>query len=161
VKRIFLVVLMVAFFASAQGQRANADDISLYATYASASPVSGSLQTKRYDVLNIQKGFNPPGARMKRLGTTFTVIGGMLIVGGILVSSSASNDSGGYYSNGVYYQDNTNQVLGVVMIIYGVGFTIPGAILWSKGAKKMRWYEQQQELTLNIKGAGLGLAYKF
>jgi len=154
VKRILLFVLLLGVLESANAQYANAD-VSSNPGYASIT----NTKANGYGVLNIQKGFNPPGSRMAKLGKTFVVIGGALIVGGILVSSNAKSTS--YYSNGTYYQDNSQQVLGVVMIVYGVGFTIPGAILWSKGAKKMRWYEQQQEVTLNIKGAGLGLAYKF
>ena len=154
-KGILLIVLMFATIASVSAQYVNTD-----ATFHSGyTSLSGSSLSKRYDAFNIQKGFNPPGSRMAKLGKTFTVIGGALIVGGILVSSGAKTTT--TYSNGVYYQDNSQEVLGIVMIIYGVGFTIPGAILWSKGAKKMRWYEQQQELTLHLKGAGLGLAYKF
>jgi len=140
---------------SANAQYANID-ASFRHGYSSISSLPNN---NRYGVLNIQKGFNPPGARMAKLGKTFTIIGGALIVGGIIVSSNAKSSL--VYTSGGYYQDNSEEVLGYVMIIYGVGFTIPGVILWSKGNKKMRWYEQQQELTLNLKGAGLGVAYKF
>jgi len=51
--------------------------------------------------------------------------------------------------------------LGILMVTGGVGMTIPGIILWSKGSKKYKAYQAEQSASFNIKGAGVSLKYRF
>jgi hypothetical protein len=107
-----------------------------------------------------------PGLRMRKVGQTMTVIGGILFVGGIVVVSQADANTYSYQSNNGYTQEEGDPkfALGVVMITHGIGLTVPGIILWNKGAKKFnRWTEEQrqQHISLGIQRSGLGLHYRF
>lgn len=105
----------------------------------------------------------PPGLRMRNTGRTLTIIGSVLFVGGIAVYSSADE---GYYSyQSTNYGDEESgdpkAALGIVMITGGLGMTIPGIILWSKGAKKYNAYLREQSASVKFNGRGLSLKYTF
>jgi hypothetical protein len=107
-----------------------------------------------------------PGLRMRKAGQTMTIIGGILFVGGIAVVSQADANTYTYQSNNGYTQEEGDPkfALGVIMITHGIGLTIPGIILWTKGTKKFnRWTEEQrqQNLSMGIDRSGLGVRYRF
>ncbi|RAW01804.1 hypothetical protein [Pseudochryseolinea flava] len=109
-----------------------------------------------------------PGLRMKKAGQTMTIIGGILFVGGIVMVAQADDD---YYTSTTTTQYGTTTengdpkfALGVVMITHGVGLTIPGIILWTRGNKKFnRWTEEQrqQNLSMGLNRSGVGMRYRF
>ncbi|SKC86344.1 hypothetical protein SAMN05660236_5121 [Ohtaekwangia koreensis] len=113
------------------------------------------------------KPFSPPGLRMRNAGRTLTILGGAMLIGGIAVFASAEESyySTGYNSNtGNYEEGDPKAALGVVMIAGGLGMTIPGVILWSKGAKKYKRYLEQHEgetVSFNLNGNGASLCYRF
>jgi len=111
----------------------------------------------------IANSYNAPGLKMKRTGTTLTVVGGALLVGGVILVSNAS---------ALYYNSsNTNGTttssgdpkggFGILMVVGGVAMIVPGVILMSKGSKKYNQYKEEQKLSLGIRGAGLSLKYSF
>ncbi|MBL7856158.1 MAG: hypothetical protein JNM57_00600 [Cyclobacteriaceae bacterium] len=106
-----------------------------------------------------QDGFKIPGERMKRTGSTLTVIGGALFIGGIILTSQGSTEYDPYTG---YEVADEKLALGVTMLVVGTGMLVPGIIFWSKGAKKYnRYMEQQQSLSFKVRGPALSLAYRF
>jgi hypothetical protein len=104
-----------------------------------------------------------PGQRMKRTGTALTIAGAVFFVGGLALVSQADAL---YYSsttsnNGTVEQGDPKGGLGSVMVAAGVGMMVPGIIFWSKGAKKYRAYQEGQNVSISMKGAGLSLRLKF
>jgi len=126
--------------------------------------VSASAQyTPEKKTAYVANSYNAPGLKMKRTGTTLTVVGGAMLVGGIVLVSNAS---------ALYYNSNTTNGttttsgdprggFGVVMIAAGVGMIVPGIIFMSKGSKRYKEYKEEQNLSLGIRGAGLSLKYSF
>jgi len=113
------------------------------------------------------KVFMPPGLRMRNAGRTLTILGSAMLIGGIIVLSSADEM---YYnstttSSGTYEEGDPKAALGILMIAGGVGMTVPGVILWTKGAKKYKRYQEQHEdeqtVSFDFKGNGLALRYRF
>ncbi|MDH4092764.1 MAG: hypothetical protein OEV74_15865 [Cyclobacteriaceae bacterium] len=104
----------------------------------------------------------PPGFRMRNVGRTLTVIGGAMLIGGIIVYNNADKTFYNTYqtSTGTYNEGDPQAALGVLMIMGGTGMTIPGIILWTKGAKKYNRY-LERETALSIKGPGLSVRYRF
>jgi hypothetical protein len=108
----------------------------------------------------------PPGLRMRNAGRTLTVLGGAMLIGGIVLVNNADDL---YYSSqstsyGTYEEGDPQGALGVLMIVGGAGMSVPGIILWSKGAKKYNRYLEKQEASqtsLSFKGRTLSLAYRF
>lgn len=102
---------------------------------------------------------DPPGLKMKKIGTTLTIGGSIFFVAGALLLSQAD----AYYYNSTTTNGTTTTSgdpkggFGVVMVAAGLGMMIPGIIFWSKGAKKYNAYKQQQNLSLRIKGDRLSL----
>jgi hypothetical protein len=104
-----------------------------------------------------------PGVRMKRTGTALTIFGAILFVSGAALASQADAL---YYSStttsyGTVEEGDPQGGLGVVMLAAGTGMMVPGIIFWSKGAKKYKRYQEEQNVSLNVKGAGLSLRLKF
>lgn len=105
----------------------------------------------------------PPGQRQRTAGMIMTICGGAMIVGGLVIAGTADPNSGQMYqnSNGTYYTDGeAQQAVGVLGVIGGIGLTVPGIILWTKGAKKYNRYIEQQT-SINVTGNGLALSYHF
>ncbi|MBL0741242.1 hypothetical protein [Chryseolinea lacunae] len=105
----------------------------------------------------------PPGQRMRTAGTIMTLCGSAMIIGGLVIAGTADPNSGQTYqnSNGTYYTDGEMQeAVGVLGVIGGIGLTVPGIILWTKGAKKYNRYKEQQT-SINVTGNGLSLSYHF
>jgi hypothetical protein len=108
-----------------------------------------------------------PGLRMRNVGRTLTLIGGVLFVGGIAVVSQAdatyyNSTTSSQYGNST--EGDPNFAIGVLMISGGVGMVVPGIIFWSKGQKRYnRWLmeEQKQKMSFGIQRSGLGLSYRF
>lgn len=113
------------------------------------------------------KVYMPPGLRMRNAGRTLTIIGGALLVGGIIVFSSADETYYTYNSyNGTTYEEgDPKAALGILMIVGGLGTSIPGVILWTKGAKKYKRYLEQREgeqtVSFNMNDNGVSLRYQF
>ncbi|NJM25660.1 MAG: hypothetical protein HC859_09385, partial [Bacteroidia bacterium] len=104
-----------------------------------------------------------PGERMKRWGSTMTMLGGGLIIGGIIVVANADPDYNRYNSYyNTYDTTDPKYVWGTIMIVYGVGLTVPGVILWTRGIKKYNeYYEQQRQLSFRMQGNGVSLKYSW
>jgi hypothetical protein len=103
----------------------------------------------------------PPGFRMRNVGRTMTVAGAALLVGGIAVYSNADKTVYTVYtSSGTYDEYDPKLGLGLLMIMGGTGLTVPGIILWSKGARKFnRYVERQTACVWN--GSAISLHYRF
>jgi hypothetical protein len=89
------------------------------------------------------------------------VAGAGLLIGGIVVYSQA--DKTVYTvqtSQGTYDEIDPKVALGVFMIMSGVGLTVPGVIMWSKGTTKFNRYLERQT-ALVIDGNGVSLQYRF
>ncbi|HYF68531.1 MAG TPA: hypothetical protein VD884_10360 [Ohtaekwangia sp.] len=106
-----------------------------------------------------------PGLRMRNVGRTLTIAGSALLVGGIIVFASADER---YYTSqqtqyGTHEEGDPKALLGLLMITGGAGMTVPGIILWSKGAKKFNNYiaREREALSLNLSVTRIGLKYHF
>jgi hypothetical protein len=113
------------------------------------------------------KVYMPPGLRMRNAGRTLTIIGGAMLVGGVIVFGSADETYYSYNSyNGTTYEEgDPKAAIGILMMAGGLGMTIPGVILWTKGAKKYKRYLEQHEgeqtVSFNMNGNGVSLRYQF
>ena len=105
----------------------------------------------------------PPGLRMRKVGTILTICGGGMLIAGAIIYSNADPNSGQIHtnSNGTMYTDGElQQELGILCAGAGVGLTIPGIILWTKGTKKYNRYLETQT-AFNFTRNGAGLTYRF
>jgi hypothetical protein len=113
------------------------------------------------------KVYMPPGLRMRNAGRTLTIIGGAMLVGGVVVFGSAEETYYSYNSyNGTTYEEgDPKAAVGILMMVGGLGMSIPGVILWTKGAKKYNRYLEQHEgeqtVSFNTTGNGVSLRYRF
>jgi hypothetical protein len=103
----------------------------------------------------------PPGFRMRNVGRTLTILGAGVLIGGIVVFHNADKTIYTYQtSTGTYNEVDPKVALGVLMVMGGTGMTVPGIILWSKGARKFnRYLEQQTACVFN--GTSVSLQYRF
>ncbi|HEY9045435.1 MAG TPA: hypothetical protein VIN08_06045 [Ohtaekwangia sp.] len=156
-----LLVLIIAVPVSAQYNQTFAS-LEKSTTVAATSPIVVKPQGE-----GTYKVFMPPGLRMRNAGRTLTILGGAMLIGGVIVFSSADET---YYTttttnNGTYEEGDPKAALGIVMIAGGLGMSIPGVILWTKGAKKYKRYMEQHEgeqtVSFDLKGNGLALRYRF
>lgn len=135
------------------------------------TPAVASTVIRSPVVLPVAEGVRPaplrgPGLRMKKTGTTLTILGTAMIIGGVALVSSADDV---YYSQttsqyGTYEEGDPKGALGAVMLVSGAGMTVTGIILWSKGAKKYRRHLEMQEgatACLSLGGSGVSIAYRF
>ena len=97
----------------------------------------------------------PPGLRMLKAGRPLTFFGGLMIATGVVVISAANRHS--------YDDPNSKAVIGPILIVSGIGMTIPGIILWVRGSKKYNNYLKSKTATTSIQfqGNGLSLKYRF
>lgn len=108
---------------------------------------------------------NTPGLRKKKMGATMTIIGSVLLVTGVALVASADE---------LYYSSNTTNgntveegdpkgAIGVLLIAGGLGLTIPGIIIGTKGKKQYDRYKrsQQKTVSLNLRTNTAGLVYRF
>jgi hypothetical protein len=104
----------------------------------------------------------PPGYRMRNAGRLMTIIGAPLFIGGLIVFNNADEMyyNAGTTSSGTYSEGDPQAALGALMIVGGAGLTIPGVILWTKGAKKYKRH-LEREAAFNFKGTSLSLNYRF
>jgi hypothetical protein len=125
--------------------------------YANTSPiVIKDVQRVAYKIAY------PPGYKMRNAGRTMTIIGVPLFVGGLIVFNNADEN---YYnsvttSSGTYTEGDPQAAIGVLMTVAGAGLTVPGVILWSKGAKKYKRH-MEREAAFKINGKALSLSYRF
>lgn len=81
-----------------------------------------------------------------------------MFIGGIIVYSSA--DKSCYYDAYGYLICNDEKVyLGALMLVAGTGMLIPGIILWTKGAKKYKAYNEQLQGHVGLNS--VSLSYRF
>jgi hypothetical protein len=176
---IFLIMktlLIVVFVFTTMS--AYAQELPLSRVASSSPPVTQSQQFQntivsplfRKDVRSttLRSSFRMPGERMKKVGRTLTLLGGAMILGGISVYSSADKEvrtvTYTTSSGATYTQDEMDPkaALGILMIVGGVGMTVPGVLVWTKGVKKYnRYLEEQQRLSLDIRGTRAGFVYRF
>ena len=105
---------------------------------------------------------NVPGTRMRNTGRTLTIAGIPLLIGGIIIASSAESTHYNYTSSqgGSYEEGDPKGALGALMAVGGAGMIVPGIILWSKGAKKMKRYKEIEGISLEYTGSTVGLRVK-
>jgi hypothetical protein len=104
----------------------------------------------------------PPGYKMRNAGRTMTIIGVPLFIGGLIVFNNADEN---YYnsvttSSGTYTEGDPQAAVGILMTVGGAGLSIPGIILWSKGAKKYKRH-LEREAAFKFNGSTLSLSYRF
>jgi hypothetical protein len=102
----------------------------------------------------------PPGYRMRNTGRIMTIIGIPLFIGGIIVLNNLDENYYTVSSSSGYYDEVAVSPVGALMVVSGVGLTIPGVILWTKGAKKYKRH-MEREAAFNFNGKGLSLSYRF
>ena len=105
---------------------------------------------------------NAPGMHQKKIGTTLTVCGGVVLVIGTVLAATADSYSYNYSTNSngqVQESGDAKGAIGVVLIAAGIGMTIPGVIIWSKGVKRLNNYKQT--VSFKTKGASVGVAFRF
>jgi hypothetical protein len=136
-----------------------------YLAFNEVKPVSTHVPFRSYSESSTLAvtSVNLPGERMMKAGRTLTIAGGALLVAGIVLVATADEQYYNSYTTsygGTYEEGDPQFALGLVMAIGGVGMTIPGIILWSKGSKRYKAY-QQRESALEINPSNLGLRYRF
>jgi hypothetical protein len=107
---------------------------------------------------------NAPGMRKTKIGRGMTIGGGVLLVTGLALASTADSYSYSYTtsSNGTTTESgDIKGAIGVLFIAGGVGLTIPGIIIWSKGAKRLKEYKETNNLTFDLRGTSGVLTYHF
>jgi len=166
-KYTLLLLLMLPAAAFAQVNRSlayNAPAQSSYYPVAAVSPVVQGLRAKGdYRVAM------PPGYRTRNTGRVLTGIGGALLLTGVICLATADEQYYEYSNvNGQIEETGDPKfVIGVLGIIGGVGMTIPGVILWTKGGRRYsRYLEQQQQenrpaARIQMNNRGLTLTYHF
>jgi hypothetical protein len=166
-----LAVLLTLFGLQASAQA----DYGLLANTSTSTSFTPSVYTVSPIVQHVQAfdglgEYHParlPGERMRKVGRLLTVLGAGMLIGGIAVYNSADDDYGTSYSqNGYYYYYETDpkEELGATMMVLGVGAIVPGVILWARGAKKYNRALKRQEaesVSMNLKGSGIALTYRF
>ena len=91
-----------------------------------------------------------------------TVCGSALLVLGTAMVATADSYSYNYSNTNGQTQESGDPkgAFGVIFIVAGVGLTIPGIILWSKGAKKLKAYKEET-VSFKTNGTSAGFVYKF
>jgi hypothetical protein len=106
---------------------------------------------------------NAPGMHKVKVGRGMTIGGSVLLVSGIALAATAD----AYYYNTTTTNGQTTESgdlkggVGVILIAAGVGLTVPGVIIWSKGAKRLKQYKEENNLTFDIRGTSGVLTYRF
>lgn len=106
-----------------------------------------------------------PGLKMRNIGRTLTICGGVSFITGIILMSGADE----YYYNtststngGSSESGDPQGAIGLLLTIAGTGMTVTGIILWSKGQKKYNFYKDEKgTVSLRPGARGLTLAYTF
>jgi cytochrome b subunit of formate dehydrogenase len=103
----------------------------------------------------------PPGFKMRNAGRTMTFAGAALLISGIIVYDQADKTIYTVQtSQGTYDEIDPKVALGVFMVMSGVGLTVPGIIMWSRGASKFNRYLDKQT-ALVFEGNSVALQYRF
>ena len=102
----------------------------------------------------------PPGYRTRNTGRVMTIVGVPLFIGGIIVLNNVDENYYTVSSSSGYYDEVAVSPAAALMVVSGVGLTIPGVILWTKGAKKYKRH-MEREAAFNFNGRGLSLSYRF
>lgn len=98
---------------------------------------------------------------MRNVGRTLTIAGGAMLIGGIVIFNNADKTIYTYQTSaGTYNESDPKAALGALMIVGGIGMTVPGIILWSKGSRKFNRY-LERETACVINSSGLSLQYRF
>lgn len=131
---------------------------------ASQSPMVPRVVGQTPTRISLSTPSNAPGYRQRNTGRTLTIIGGVMLVTGVVLVSTADAT---YYtttttSSGTYEEGDPKGGFGTLMIAGGLGMTIPGVILWSKGSKRYnRYLEKSKKVEAGINTSGVGLRYSF
>jgi len=142
--------------------------------------ILGSMTCHAQNLASIQENFTPavpgialhlnraepviiPGTRMRNTGRILTIAGIPVLIGGIILAATAESTHYTYNSGpyGDYEEGDAQGAFGVVMAVGGAGMIVPGAILWSKGAKKMKRYKEIEGISINYTGTTVALRYNF
>ncbi len=106
---------------------------------------------------------NAPGMHKIKVGRGMVIGGSVLLVSGIALAATADSYSYSYTNtNGQTTESgDAKGAIGVIFIAAGLGLTIPGAIIWSKGSKRLKRYKEENNLTFDIQGTQGVLTYRF
>jgi hypothetical protein len=154
-KRCMVLMILLSVWATGHAQ------YRALGAAGSTAAVSPLVQKKTMRIA--YEATKPPGLRMRGAGTIMTLCGGGLIIAGAIIAANADPNAGQTYvnSNGTTYTDgDVDQAMGVLGIVAGVGLTVPGVILWTKGNKKYKRYLETQT-AFNFTKNGVGLTYRF
>ncbi len=81
--------------------------------------------------------------KMQNRGIAFLVMGGLMTAGGIAMVSSADGET--YYESNTQTGESGDPVgaLGALLVMGGIGLTVPGAIFTIRGVGKKSHYRQE------------------
>ena len=151
-KFLLCVFFIVATFVSGSAQ-----------IFASARPMDGKHVVSPLIVQSGQRiQYRIPGLRMRKTGTILTVVGGAFMVGAVAVYNNGDpNKIARYNSDGsVVTDEDEHHLLGGLMFFIGTSMTVPGAILWIKGAQKYN-HNTDRQAAIRLRPTGLAFSYKF
>jgi hypothetical protein len=153
-KKVYLLIfLLIPFISSAQLACNLSNHARAYQAYFVNSDYK-AMMPNQYELEAAQ--------HKKRLGTTLLIAGSVALVGGVALVSQADEL---YYNSNTTNGQTTNSGdpkggFGVLFIAAGVGMIVPGAIIYSKGRKQYNAYQEQNTLSLHVRGAGLAFRWK-
>lgn len=150
-KKLLIIVVVLSVCLNAKAQFASSAKIDKKQT-AYLSPVFINQS-------NSSENSQAPGLTMKNTGIALTIIGGILVTVGVGVLASTDQTTTTTTYNGTI--EDEGPALGEIMIAGGVGMMVPGIILWSKGNNKYKDYQEEQNASINLKGAGISLKLRF
>jgi hypothetical protein len=141
---------MLCFGIACQAQYANRQ-------YAQIAPAS----LKSINSFSETTTTRMPGERMKNVGTALTLSGSALLIGGIILTATTDFNNLTDDNDDLNKKEVRHLTYGIELLVFGVGMTTTGIVLWTKGSHKLSRYKKEQNITLGTKGAGLSLKYHF
>jgi len=83
-----------------------------------------------------------PGAKMKKAGMGMTIAGAACLGIGAALIGTAKWQTVNTASGPSIGTRDIKGAIGVLLCLPGIGLTIPGAIVWSKGERKLKRYRE-------------------
>lgn len=104
--------------------------------------------------------------KMKRVGTSLGLAGGVLTVSGIALVSSANWETHTYNGNTSTTTTDSEGITGLLMLVVGVPLAVTGIVLGTIGARKTKSYQERlNKLSFNLdcspNKTGVAFTYRF